>query len=124
MYDLLLFLHVLSAFALMSGVICSVPYLMLRMDGPAVERAFKVGGILAAVGGMGTLILGLLLIWDAEYEFFTLWVIGALVLWAIGTGAGERAGRSEDREKGSKLLAVAGAATVVILILMIWKPGA
>ena len=123
MYDLLLFLHVLAAFALVAGIACLTPYTLTRAEGPVVDRLFKTGGILSAVGGMGTLIFGLLLVWDVEYEFFTVWIIGALILWAIGTGAGERTAKVE-RARARALQVVASLAVLGILILMIWKPGA
>ena len=123
MYDLLLFLHVLAAFVLVAGTICLVPHSLTSAEGPVVERLFKTGGILAAVGGMGTLIFGLLLVWDADYKFFTLWIVGAIVLWIIGTGTGERTGRVE-RAQSRPLVLISSLAILGILILMIWKPGA
>lgn len=123
MYDLLLFLHVLFAFALVAGTVCLVPYALSSADGPVVERLTKTGAIMSAVGGMGTLILGIALIIDADYKFFTVWIVGALVLWAVGTGAGERIGKVE-RPQARTLHVVASVAVLVILVLMIWKPGA
>ena len=123
MYDLLLFLHLLAGFVLVAGAVCLVPYTMTRAEGPLVERLMKTGGIMAAAGGMGTLIFGLLLVWDAEYKFFTLWIIGAIVLWAVASGTGERTGKVE-RAQARPLHIVASLATLAILILMIWKPGA
>lgn len=122
MYDLLLFLHVLTAFVLVAGTACLVPHALTRAEGPVVERLFKTGGILSAVGGMGTLVFGLLLIWEADYRFFTTWIIGALVLWLVGTGTGERIGKVE-RAQARPLLIVTSLAVLGILILMIWKPG-
>ena len=123
MYDLLLFLHVLAAFVLVAGTVCLVPHALTSAEGPVVERLFKTGGILAAAGGIATLVFGLLLVWDAEYEFFTLWIVGALVLWLVGTGTGERVGRVE-RAKARPLHLISSVAILVILALMIWKPGA
>lgn len=123
MYDLLLFIHILSAFVLMAGAICQVPWVVMKADGAGVERMFRVGGLMAAVGGTAALVFGLLLVWDAEYRFFTLWVVGAIVLWLIGTGTGERVARV-DRDKGTPLLLTSTAMVVLILVLMIWKPGA
>ena len=123
MYDLLLFLHVLAAFILVAGTVCLAPYTLTRAEGPVVDRLFKTGGILAAVGGIGTLIFGLLLIWEAEYRFFTVWIIGGLVLWAVGTGTGERTAKVE-RAQARALHIVASLAVLGVLILMIFKPGA
>lgn len=122
MYDLLLFLHVLAAFMLVAGTVCLVPHALTRAEGPVVERLFKTGGILSAVGGMGTLVFGLLLVWDAEYRFFTAWIIGALVLWLVGTGTGDRIGKVE-RAQSRPLLIVVSLAVLGVLVLMIWKPG-
>lgn len=123
MYDLLLFLHVLSAFVLVTGTVCLVPYTLTRAEGPLVEQLTKAGGIMAAVGSVGSLILGIALIADADYEFFTLWIVGALVLWAVATGTGERIVKVE-RAQARTLHLVAAAGLVGILVLMIWKPGA
>jgi hypothetical protein len=122
-YELLLFLHLLSAFALVAGTLCLFPYVFSRVEGPVIDRLFKLGGIASAVGGMGTLIFGLLLIWDVEYRFFELWIVGAIILWLVGTGAGERIGRVE-RPRANPLLLAASASVLLILVLMIWKPGA
>jgi hypothetical protein len=123
-YELLLFLHVLLAFVLIGGAIMVAPYALTRAEGPLVERMSKVGGIMAGVAGMGTLILGLLLVWDAEYKFFTGWIIGAIVLWIVASATGERVGRVEDRAKARPLQLIAMGSAFLILILMIWKPGA
>ena len=122
MYDLLLFLHLVAAFVLVAGAVCLVPYTMTRAEGPVVERLTKTGGMMAAAGGMGTLIFGLLLVWDAEYEFFTVWIVGAILLWLVATGTGERTGKVE-RAQARALHVVASLATLAILVLMIWKPG-
>ena len=112
--------------------------------------AVRVGNVLMAVGAMGTIIFGVwLAIQMDEYSFFSFWIIAALVLWAILMETGRRTGKLYDRsrERANELAAggdVADAelqalqrsrpalmfhlaSTVLALLLiidMIWKPGA
>jgi hypothetical protein len=123
-YDWFLFLHVLFAFALTAGIVCLVPYVTGGPDTPLVARLAKVGGILASVGGVGTLLLGLALTANRDYKFFTLWIVGAIVLWAVGMATGERVARVEDRRQAARLQWMSATAVFLILILMIFKPGA
>lgn len=116
----------------------------------AVFRLNPVATVSVAIGGLGTITFG---IWLAislpAYHPWDGWVIAAIVLWAIAGGAGQRAGTEFDKartraqeltgqsdEPSSELaglvrsrrgLLLHGASTtamVLILIDMIWKPGA
>lgn len=114
-------------------------------------RFLPVGSVAVTVGSLGVIVLGVWLaisldgvkVWDA-------WVIVAIVLWAIASEAGRRsdpefapaieranelvaAGRLEpDAElaslartsKGMTLHLIATVGTLLILVDMIWKPGA
>ncbi len=115
--DALLFLHVLAAFLLMAT---AVMLSGVALGTPAPARTVTVANVLWDVGGLGTLVLGIYLAIDIdEYEIFDAWIIGAIVLWAILYELGRRA-RAE-------LLPwhwLRTAVVVLLLVDMIWKPGA
>jgi uncharacterized membrane protein len=122
------------------------PDATLRLDAPV-----KVGGAFVGVGSMGTIVFG---IWLAivldRYEVWNGWLIAAIVLWLIAAELGRRTGKEYERamEKarelaaagqtkasaelgalnrtstGVALHALASLAVLLILIDMIWKPGA
>jgi len=137
LYDWLLFLHVLSAF-LVVGALVALWALVLgtkpaspTLSSAASGRIGNIAGPLVGIGLMGTLIFGIWLALDVErYDILDGWIIGALVLWLLGGWAGDRAGKlfREDpaggRAAAIRFQALNTAAIVVILILMIWKPGA
>ena len=138
LYDWLLFLHVLAAFALVAATV--VFTVLLLTPEPAVLRLTPLARRLWDVGGAGTLFLGVWLALNRpEYEPWDGWVIAALVLWAIAAGAGTRFGlvyvgaRQGDRpgaiEAGRPrpplaLYAVMTLAVAALLVDMIFKPGA
>jgi uncharacterized membrane protein len=141
-YDWLLFLHVLSAALLVGGlayfwalVVATRPSRPL-FGGAISLRMARPATIAVTAGVAGTLVFGVwLAIYLEDYQPWDGWILASLVLWAIGTGAGERSGRAltpvgdeyptpEARRRGVILHSVASAAAFVILILMIWKPGA
>jgi hypothetical protein len=123
-YDWLLFLHVLFAFTLVTGVVILVPYGVGRPDTPLIGRLAKVGGALAPIGGMGTLIFGLILVANRDYKFFSFWILAAIVLWVVGTATGERVMRVDDRGKATRLFWISSLALFLMLVVMIFKPGA
>ena len=137
LYDWLLFLHVLSAF-LVVGALVALWALVLAtrppsptLSGPAAGRFGGLAGPIVGVGMTGTLIFGIWLALNVDgYEIWDGWILAALVLWALGGWAGDRAGRlfQNDpvggRSGAIRLQALNTAAILVILILMIWKPGA
>jgi Predicted integral membrane protein (DUF2269) len=115
-------------------------------------RIAKPANILVAVGTLGTLIFGIWLAIDFDaYQVWDGWVLAAIVLWAISAGAGQRggqtyaeaaklAGRLDAERRGAEpsaelksllqnrramwLNIVSSAAVLLILIDMIYKPGA
>jgi hypothetical protein len=116
-----------------------------------MEPIVKVGNGAVAVGVGGTLIFGLWLAFSVGgYDIWDPWIIIALVLWAVAGGIGQRTGveftagmtRAKELEAAgqngpsAELLAVnrtqrglwlhTAASVVLLLILidMIWKPGA
>jgi uncharacterized membrane protein len=156
-YDWLLFLHVASAFALISAVVlASVLLIVVRnRDVPSeVARLFRLtrlGDILGGVGSVGALVFGIWLAIDVKgYELWDGWIIAAFVLWVvIGAFAGrtgkvingvrDRAralaaegGDAPNAElrslvrdpRGLWLHAATAAAVLLLLIDMIFKPGA
>jgi hypothetical protein len=134
-YDWLLFLHVLSAFALVAtGVIFSGFALGMATD----SRLLAVGNALWNVGGLGTLVLGIwLALYVDGYEIWDGWIVTAIVLFAIATELGRRAQLGYTPAAGSEAgAAVTGAppaalmhwlrslVVLVLLVVMIYKPGA
>ena len=141
MYETLLFLHVLSAFVLVTAeVLFTVLLLASRRVEPAVEgvgpsRIAKPGGIAVGIGSVGVLVFG---VWLAPYldayKLWDGWILAALVLWivyaAVGTWTGkqfERARASAGSMREPRLLvfkAATWALVVLFLLDMIYKPGA
>jgi len=117
-YDWLLFLHVLSAFAVVAAIVLfSVVIAACRQtDVPSeVERLFRVarvGDVLVAVGSVGVLIFGIWLAIDVDaYKIWDGWIIAAFVLWLALGAVGSRTSRiynvARDR---ARQLAVEGDA--------------
>jgi hypothetical protein len=138
-YDWLLFLHVLSAFALVGSVVVfGVVLLAARGGGEGAAGALRLtplGQRLSEVGGLGTLVLGIWLAIDLDdYGLFDDWVIEAVLLWAIAAGTGARVGVILGEARGGGDAAIGGRATmffgiaalavVALLAVMIYKPGA
>lgn len=135
LYDWLLFLHVLGAF-LAVGAMTALWGLILGtrgqglLDPPSATTYGRFFGIVIGVGMMTALIFGIWLAIDEDaYQVWDGWILASLVLWLIGGGAGGQAGKAfeadpPDRAKGIRFQAISSAALLLILILMIWKPGA
>jgi uncharacterized membrane protein len=141
-YDWLLFLHVLSA-ALLVGALAYFWALVVAtrpgrtlFGGSVSLRMARPASIAVGIGVAGTLIFGLwLAIYLDDYHPWDGWIIASLVLWAIGGGAGGRSGQvltpagdeyptPEARRRGVLFHTVSSVAAVLVLVLMIWKPGA
>ena len=153
----MLALHVLSAFALASGVVLFwvLVVAVRRTDTP--EATLRMGPISrvaeAAIGvGMGgTIILGIWLAFSVGgYDIWDVWIIAALVLWVIAARLGQRAsvayaagvkkaqelqaaGQSGPNAEllalnrtpnGLLLQVLVSIVFLLIVIDMIWKPGA
>jgi hypothetical protein len=111
----------------------------------------KVGNVAAGIGGMGTIVFGVWLAFSVGgYDIWDGWIIAAIVLWFVATGVGGRtakeymAGMKKAEElqaagqtgpstellainrtqRGVVLHAVGSLVTLLILVDMIWKPGA
>ncbi len=131
-YEWLLFLHLLAGFLLVSGLVAYV-VLVLSSGGEAVSRALGSPALaLWNAGGLGTLVFGVWLALDIDgYELWDGWIIAALVLWLIGSGAAGRlaaAAREGQSVRGIDdtrvMVGVMALATLLLLLDMIFKPGA
>jgi hypothetical protein len=131
LYDWLLFLHVAAAFALVAGL-ASFGALVLG-GGPALRRALVAPATaLWNAGGIGVLVLGLWLAIDVDaYQPWDGWILAAIVLWLVASGVGgplTRGLRDPSAplapERARLLFAVAAAATLLLLLDMVFKPGA
>ena len=110
-----------------------------------------LGNITVGVGGIGTLVFGIWLALSVgDYNLWDGWIIAAIVLWAIGGALGQRTGVEFMRgvtkalelrdagqagpnaellavnrtQRGVVLHALVSLTVLLILIDMIWKPGA
>jgi uncharacterized membrane protein len=148
LYDWLLFLHVLAAFAAVAAIVVLSAILAATWRSAGVGdagpflRMSKLGSRLWDVGGTGTLILGIWLAIDVEgYELWDGWILAALVLWVIAAAAGVRVGAGFRRAFGADagqgdlggsirsqraviVHAVMVLAVAALLVVMIYKPGA
>ena len=142
-YEWLLFLHVTFAFVLVASIVVyGVTLLGLRNGTTAAGRLSAVAFALWNAGGLLVLIFGIWLALNVDrYELWDGWVIAAIVLWIIASAAGGRLGAGfrepataggPDGERRSVLVpaqagvlyAVMAGATLLLLIDMVWKPGA
>ena len=116
-----------------------------------LEPVVKVGNATVGIGSVGTIVLGIWLALSVGgYDIWDGWIIAAIVLWVIAVEIGRRTGGAymqgmkkaqELRTAGqtgpsAELLAInrtakglvlhvlASAVVLLILIDMIWKPGA
>jgi hypothetical protein len=132
LYEWLLFLHILAAFLLVSGLV-AYSALLLGPGGAAASRALGPPALaLWNVGGLGVLVLGVWLALEVDgYELWDGWIIAAVVLWFVASAAGGRLGAGvregsspQGIDRAGLLLAVMALATLALLLDMIFKPGA
>jgi hypothetical protein len=132
LYDWLLFVHVTAAFALVAGV---VAYGVVVLGDPAgvARRALAVPALaLWNAGGVGVLVFGIWLAIEVDtYEVWDAWILAAIVLWFVASAAGGQLSREVRDEKVQLDLGAArvrflvmALATAVLLVDMIFKPGA
>jgi hypothetical protein len=143
MYDTLLFLHVLGAFAMVGATVVywAVMLAARGIDRPtALTPVFAPANAAIAAGSLITLVFGIwLAIYLDGYEIWDGWILASLILWAASVELGRRGGAriaagSEGgdaplaaalRDSRTTLMLVASSvALLLILALMIWKPGA
>jgi hypothetical protein len=132
LYEWLLFLHLLTAFLLVAGVV-AYGVVVYGPGEAVVSRALApTASALWNVGGLGVIVFGVWLALEVDgYELWDVWIIVAIVLWFIGSGAGGRLGARVREGKpvqsieGSRaLVAVMAVATLLLLLDMIFKPWA
>jgi hypothetical protein len=158
LYDWLLFLHMLAAFALVAALVVFwvIGIVARNVDVPSDSlRYFRVArpaNVLVIAGSIGTLIFGVwLAIYVDGYELWDGWILAALVLWAASLETGRRGGkpyaeaaqlaarlagegRAEEpnaelrtllRDRTGMLLNAASSLLVLLILIdMIYKPGA
>ena len=128
MYDWLLFLHVVAGFMVVAGL--AAYGVLVFSGGAAVQRAMAApAAALWNAGALGVLVFGVWLAIDVDgYELWDGWIIAALVLWLVAGAVGgrlERGLREGDNAVNPRLLvAVMAVATTLLLLDMIFKPGA
>ena len=137
LYDWLLFLHVLSAFIVVGAL--TALWALIAATRPAApilspDSAMRFGrpaGALVGAGMGGVLVFGIWLAIDVDgYELWDPWILASLVLWALSGWVGGRAGQAFERDPvgqrqaGIRFQTASSVAILVILVLMIWKPGA
>jgi uncharacterized membrane protein len=137
-YDTLLFLHVASAFVMVTAVGMFVAIALALRSGrhAAAARALTpLAGWLWAVGGLAVIVFGVwLALHVSQYSLTDGWIITAIVLWVIGSALGGRIGAGYRKARGegagpvdsttvlmNVLLVIA---VIAILVDMIYKPGA
>jgi uncharacterized membrane protein len=141
-YDWLLFLHVLAAFALVAAlVIFTTLFVTTRTATAAADTPLIRISWLASrfweVGGLGTLVFGVWIALDLDnYDLLDGWIIAALVLWIVASGAGSQVVVAYTAARGGGELSamrtprftsqhvVMLLATTLLLVDMVWKPGA
>jgi uncharacterized membrane protein len=111
----------------------------------------KVGNIAVGIGAVGTIVIGLYLAFAVgNYAIWDGWIIAALILWSIAGGVGQRTGATymegmnkakeldaagekgpnqallalNRTQTGLMLHAVTSLAVLLLLLDMIFKPGA
>ena len=135
LYETLLFFHVLAAFMLVATVVI---FTAIGLGAAAAPRVLTVANVLWAIGGLGTLVLGIwLAIYLQAYHVWDGWVIAAIILWALATETGRRAeagfrAASSSSPEGALALPqnvmlmhwVRTTLILALLVVMIYKPGA
>jgi hypothetical protein len=132
LYESLLFVHVVAGFLMVAGLV-SYAVIVLGGAGDAPRRALGAPATASwNVGGIGVLVFGVWLAIEVDaYELWDAWIIAAVGLWLIASGAGGPLSRAvrerpdafpDDRAR--VLLAVMAIATAALLADMIFKPGA
>ena len=131
MTDTLLFLHLLSAAALFSGI---VAFSAIALGADVDLGAMRPFVALWQVGLVGVVLFGLALAIDIDgYEPWDAWVLIAIALWLAAGGTGDKL-PAAYREAGGQAAAIPDAVkrlhwisvAVVVLLLadMVWKPWA
>ncbi|HEY7259750.1 MAG TPA: hypothetical protein VH459_11800 [Gaiellales bacterium] len=131
MYETLLFLHVLGAFLLVATLGL---YWAMYAAGPAgtIARLGNVAMALWGIASISVLVFGIWLSFDVSvYNPWDGWIIAAIVLWLVQGAFGSKlsqgykrvaSGMTERPALSAHL--IASGAVILLLIDMVWKPGA
>jgi hypothetical protein len=155
--DWMLALHVLSAFALVAGIVFFWVLIVAVRRTDSADGTLRIGPFTrvadAAIGiGMGgTILLGIWLAFSVGgYDIWDGWIVAAIVLWLVAAALGRRAnmayapsvkkaqeltaagqpGPSQElvalnrNSEGVVVQALISIVVLLILVDMIWKPGA
>ncbi len=129
MYHTLLFLHVASAFALVAGL--GLFWALYAGSEILLRLSTFVFGLWGAASVL-VLLLGIALTFDVDgYHLWSGWILAAIVLWMIAgafggqLSTGYRKLASGAGERPALMMHVLTSAAVALLLIdMIWKPGA
>lgn len=131
MYDTLLFLHLLAAFASVTVVVLLTTIAVV--GGPTL-RLSGLARRLLDIGGAGTLVFGIWLALNVGYSLLDGWILASLALWIVAVGTGTRVGIAfKEAEEFGNLVrdsrirtmhVVMAVAMLLLLVVMIYKPGA
>lgn len=137
LHDWLLFIHLLASFVVVTALVAlwvlvlATRPVVASLDSSAAMRIGKVAGPMVGAGMGVALVFGIWLAFQVDgYHVWDAWIVAAIVLWALAGWAGGTSGKlfnandASKRPKAVQLQAINTLAVVVILILMIWKPGA
>ena len=116
-----------------------------------MEPVVKVGNVAVGIGAAGTIVIGIYLAFAVDgYAIWDFWIIAAIVLWAVAGALGQRTGVAYTQgmnkakeldaagqggpdegllalnrtQTGLMLQSLASLAVLLILLDMIFKPGA
>jgi hypothetical protein len=120
MSDALLFLHLLSAAALVTGL---VAFSAIAMGARVELSSVRIYLALWHIGLVGVFLLGLALAIDIDgYEIWSAWVLIAIALWMTVGGFGDKLPAAYKEAGGESVTASAVRAhwiTVVLVVLML-----
>jgi hypothetical protein len=139
--DWILSLHVLSAAALVGGmgalwaVLLATRPAAAGLPGGAAAAVAVPASAAVGVGLIGTIVFGVWLAISLDaYHPWDPWLVASLVLWLAAGGLGDRSraafrelaggGGAGDWGRVLRSHAAASVVVVVLLAVMIWKPGA
>jgi Ca2+/H+ antiporter len=132
LYEWLLFLHLLAAFLLVAGLVAYGVMVFGSGDAVVSRTLGPPATALWNAGGLGVIVFGVWLALEVDgYELWDGWIIAAIVLWLVGSGSGGRLatgvreGRSVQAIDGARaMVTIMALATLLLLLDMIFKPGA
>lgn len=95
-------------------------------DGVALRPFVRLGGVLFDLGGLLLVVFGIWLAYEADYGLTEGWVLAALLVYVVAAFGGTRT-RTRLHAAGTPagaFYAITVTSVLVLLVLMIFKPGA